>query len=140
MSMSSRAGARDARARLAAARGNEAELQAQVCELLNLYGWKWHHETDSRRTTAGWPDLFAVHPVTGWTLVLELKSATGQVTAAQLDWLYALGMEPPGNRAGHAPWTELPELRRVVALVRPSDFDAVAATILARSRGPALQR
>lgn len=35
----------------------EAELQADVIDLATRYGWDWHHEGDSRRSRAGWPDL-----------------------------------------------------------------------------------
>lgn len=124
-SLSDRAGIRDARARLAAA-VPEHDFQVQVCELLDLLGYKWHHETDSRRSPQGWPDLFAIHPTTGWAIWLELKSAHGTVTSSQLEWLQALGwndgykIDPPN--------------RRLVALCRPADFDDLAKLLTDMAR------
>lgn len=72
-------------------RMTEAELQKSVTELLDLYGWKWHHETDSRKSRAGFPDLIAVHE-SGRLLLVELKGhdargRLGKVTPAQNEWL-----------------------------------------------------
>ena len=68
----------------------EAELQAAITEALDLFGWLWHHETDSRKSKEGFPDLFAVHPVTGKAFFAELKSTKGRVTPAQQMWADAL--------------------------------------------------
>lgn len=69
----------------------EAELQSAVTDMLTLYGWKWHHETDSRKSRRGFPDIIAVHP-TGRLLLIELKGydkrgRLGKVTPEQQGWL-----------------------------------------------------
>lgn len=121
--LSQRANVRAARARLAEHEGGtELEYQATITDLLDLLGWKWHHETDSRRTHPGWPDLFAIHP-NGWALWLEVKSATGAITEDQIGWLKALGWNP-----GTA-LTIKPKQRRLIGLARPRDWDALSSTI-----------
>lgn len=67
----------------------EAEWQAFVTDALDLGGWKWHHETDSRKSPSGFPDLFAAHPLRG-LLIVELKTERGRVRPAQTDWLQAV--------------------------------------------------
>lgn len=65
---------------------------AQVIELSRLYQWKVYHTHDSRRSEAGYPDLTLVR---GQRLIYcELKSARGRLTAAQREWLTALGAVP----------------------------------------------
>lgn len=72
---------------------SEVDLQKSVEDLLTLYGWRWHHETDSRKSRAGFPDLIAVHP-SGRFLLIELKGydargRLGKVTDEQLEWIGA---------------------------------------------------
>lgn len=69
----------------------EAELQSAVTDMLDIYGWQWHHETDSRKSRAGFPDIIAVHP-TGRFLLIELKGydkrgRLGKVTDGQRQWI-----------------------------------------------------
>lgn len=85
----------------------EAEFQDTVTEMADRLGWRWHHETDSRRSEAGFPDLVLVHPNHG-VLWLELKTAKGRVRAEQHNWIYAL--QQAGQRA---------------FVVRPADLDAI---------------
>lgn len=68
---------------------SEAQLQNHVIQLAEATGWTWHHETDSRRSKAGFPDLVLVHPSRGvrW---IELKSTTGRVRPDQKRWLETL--------------------------------------------------
>lgn len=71
----------------------EKELQKHLEEMLSQYGWRWHHETDSRKSKAGWPDLVAVRitnrfdatgqPVYPWVLFLEVKTETGKLKPEQ---------------------------------------------------------
>ena len=35
----------------------EGDLQQRITDLCDWLHLKWHHETDSRRTRKGWPDL-----------------------------------------------------------------------------------
>lgn len=75
----------------------EAEWQAFVTDCLDLGGWKWHHETDSRKSKAGFPDLIAVKGEQ--MLALELKTERGRLRPEQTEWLLALS-RIPGCRAG----------------------------------------
>ncbi|WP_147107170.1 VRR-NUC domain-containing protein [Nesterenkonia populi] len=70
---------------------SEGDLQQSVEQLLTLHGWTFHHETDSRKSRRGFPDLIAVHP-TGRLLLVELKGydargRLGTATAEQQKWL-----------------------------------------------------
>lgn len=128
-SMSDRAYARDIRAALAN-RTSEADLQATLVEALELLGWRVHHETDSRRTSPGWPDLFAAHRGSGWWLALELKASTGQVTSDQIAWLHSLTGLELDSRPLTRGWLQVDlERRRLVGLVYPADLDAVLEQI-----------
>lgn len=68
---------------------SEAAFQSRITGLCDLLGLKWHHETDSRRTRKGWPDLFICgrHRV----LIVEVKKdAKAKVTPEQQEWIDAL--------------------------------------------------
>jgi len=66
----------------------EAQWQGVVLDLAALCGWRAHHETDSRRTIGGWPDLYLVRR--GRVVVLELKKVGGKVSDQQRAWLHDL--------------------------------------------------
>lgn len=84
----------------------EAEFQQRITDMCDWLHIKWHHETDSRRSKAGFPDLVLCGR--GGVAVVELKSDKGRVSAAQEEWLDAL------NSGG------------VTAMVwRPSQWEAV---------------
>lgn len=65
----------------------EKEWQTQVMALLKYRGYRTYHTHDSRRSTAGFPDVVAVNAAKRDTLVLELKTERGKVSAEQLAWL-----------------------------------------------------
>jgi hypothetical protein len=65
----------------------EAEFQKKVTDLCDWLRLKWHHETDSRRSKAGFPDLVIVGEV---VLFVELKTERGKVTFEQNEWIDAL--------------------------------------------------
>jgi len=67
----------------------EAQFQQKVTDLCDWLGLKWHHETDSRKSKKGFPDLVIAGP--GGVLFAELKSQKGRVSAAQRGWLSTLG-------------------------------------------------
>ena len=67
-----------------AARMTEAQLQATVQQVATLYGWTWHHEVDSRKSRAGFPDLVLVHPRKRICLVRELKTERGRFRPKRL--------------------------------------------------------
>lgn len=62
----------------------EAQFQQQITDLCDWLGLRWHHETDSRKSKKGFPDLV----ICGQRLIfVELKSEKGRVTKAQQEWL-----------------------------------------------------
>jgi hypothetical protein len=71
---------------------------AQVIELAQWYRWKVYHTFDSRRSTAGWPDLAmtrsGIRNNPARLVLAELKSAKGRLTPEQMDWLFTLGQVP----------------------------------------------
>ena len=67
----------------------ESEFQTAVVELARWTGWLVFHDYDSRRNTAGFPDLVLVHPQRG-VLFCELKTEKGVVSGAQQRWLDTL--------------------------------------------------
>jgi hypothetical protein len=97
----------------------EADFQKKITDLASLLNLKWHHETDSRKSPKGWPDLVISGPE--HVLFVELKSEKGRVTAEQAEWLDAL------DRAGGN-----------VYVWRPSMWDDIEKTLrrLAQAKGP----
>lgn len=93
----------------------EAQLQDTIVEALDLFGWLSFHDNDSRRNRAGFPDICAVHPRTGWLLFYELKSHRGKLRPAQEMWISALAAA--GRKPGGA--------RIVCREVRPDHLDQV---------------
>jgi hypothetical protein len=77
---------------------SEREFMVQVIELAQWYRWKVYHTFDSRRSTAGWPDLAMTRAGTlnnpARLVLAELKSTKGRLTLEQMDWLAALGQVP----------------------------------------------
>lgn len=83
----------------------EAELQRTLIKLAGYLGYLTYHNPDSRRSTAGYPDLHIVGH--GLSFLAELKSATGPVRPAQDTWLEQLTQV----KTWHA------------GLIRPADLD-----------------
>lgn len=67
---------------------SEKDFQARVVALAKKCGWMTHHHFDSRRSSAGWPDLVLCKPPA--LLFVELKIEGQKPKAAQLVWLTAL--------------------------------------------------
>jgi hypothetical protein len=68
---------------------SEEDFQQQITDYCDLLGLKWHHETDSRRTRAGWLDLV----IAGNRVIFaELKSDKGKITTEQQQWIDRLAM------------------------------------------------
>lgn len=63
----------------------EKQFQQAVLELFSVYHWRTYHNPDSRRSTAGFPDLVCVHPKLG-VVFLELKREKGRISPAQIEW------------------------------------------------------
>lgn len=63
---------------------SEDAFQRRITDLCDWLHLRWHHETDSRRSKRGFPDLVIV----GYRVIfVELKSDTGRVSFDQLGWL-----------------------------------------------------
>lgn len=90
----------------------EKEYQQQIVDLCKLLHLRYYHTHDSRRSTAGFPDLVIVGE--NQTIFVEIKTQTGKVRKEQREWLTALAHS--GQKA---------------YLWRPSDFNAVTRTLVA---------
>lgn len=93
----------------------ERQWQGNVEDLLRLYGWRWYHTHDSRRSNPGYPDLTCVHALARRVLFLELKTEKGRATAEQNAWINDL------RAAGQA-----------AHIVRPRDLDLVHSLLNTR--------
>ena len=60
----------------------------------------WHHETDSRRSKKGFPDLVISGP--GGTIFAELKAQRGKITPDQQAWIDSI------NNSGGECWVWRP--------------------------------
>ncbi len=89
-----------------ALRLTEAELQQKITDRAEALGWLVYHTYDSRRSSAGFPDLFLCRG--SRALAIEVKSERGRVSPAQDGWLGALGLTKVET------W-----------LVRPSDWSLI---------------
>lgn len=67
---------------------SEGTLQKRVRDLAIVYGWKFYHTHDSRRSDAGWPDCCIGRD--GKFLVRELKRQREKPTKDQREWLAIL--------------------------------------------------
>lgn len=76
---------------------SETELMESLATELRLRKWKIAHfrpaqdragrwSTPVQYDAEGFPDLIATHPI-GGVLACEVKSATGTLSTAQVDWL-----------------------------------------------------
>ena len=101
---------RDA-AELVAEHMTEVELLEQVKTVAHAFGWNLYHTYDSRRSTAGFPDLVLVRPPR--VIFTELKRQNGRLTIPQ------------------EMWGEVLEQCRGVAyyLWRPSDWDDIVEVL-----------
>lgn len=63
----------------------ELEYQRAITGWLAFYRWRFWHETDSRKSPSGFPDLVATNGKT--LLMVELKTAKGRVRREQQQWI-----------------------------------------------------
>lgn len=83
----------------------ERDLQRQIRNMLDQFGWKTAVSWTSIHSPKGWPDLYAVRgPV---FVAIEVKTEKGRLSAHQEAWLAAL-RELPGAA--------------FVGVIRPSDW------------------
>ena len=105
---------------------SETNFQKQVTDLMDLFGWRWHHETDSRKSKAGWLDLLAVRA--GHVVVAELKTETGVVEPEQAVWLaHWRSVEHEVRSSSTRPAGSPPAVQ--VFLWRPSDIDEITRVL-----------
>jgi hypothetical protein len=69
---------------------SEKVWMEQITRVMRLYGWRFYHTYDSRRSVPGFPDLIAVRPPR--LIVVEAKRQSGRVRPEQAAWLQALGV------------------------------------------------
>ena len=65
---------------------NESDFKSSVIDLAKHTGWKWYHNPDSRRSSAGFPDLVLVKPPNVLFVELKMDNPGSKLTADQLDW------------------------------------------------------
>jgi hypothetical protein len=70
----------------------EKQFMAVVMALARENGWEVYHTFDSRRSTAGLPDLLLIKP--GRLIVAELKVGKRRVTREQEKWLQLFATVP----------------------------------------------
>lgn len=89
---------------------SERDYQQTIIEYAGLMGYFSYHDYDSRRSTAGFPDLVLCNGKR--VLYLEVKREIGRVSAVQCQWLDLL------RSAG-----------QTALVVRPSDWPMVKKLI-----------
>lgn len=70
---------------------DEKQWMANVLDLAKMNGFHCYHTYDSRRSQPGFPDLVLVHPFRQRVLFRELKTDSGKISTAQLQWIGILG-------------------------------------------------
>jgi hypothetical protein len=88
----------------------EKQFAAEVEPLFKLYHWKYYHTWNSQHSVPGFPDYCAVRD--RQTIFIELKTETGKITQAQIEWIKALR-----------------KAKQQVFLFRPSDFDSIVKAL-----------
>lgn len=66
---------------------SESDFQKRITDYCDLLGIRWHHETDSRKSKRGFPDLVLCGRE---VIFVELKKETGRVTTEQREWIDSL--------------------------------------------------
>ena len=71
-----------------AAQITEKQWQKTVCDMLDTFGWQWHHARRPLWDKRGLPDLIAARGTR--LLFIELKSMTGKIRPEQAEWIDVL--------------------------------------------------
>lgn len=100
----------------------EDEFAKKIEDTMDWLHLLWHHETDSRKSKAGFPDYCIVGPY--GILFLEIKSSKGRVSPKQQEWIDRLAAADCT-----APPTEaiIPAVRAYIAY--PDDWDRVLSDL-----------
>lgn len=94
----------------------EAQFQQRITDLCDWLGLRYHHETDSRRSKPGFPDLVIVG---NSVIFAELKTERGRVSPEQQTW-----------------HDDLKRADAEVYVWRPSDWDFIADRLAALAGRP----
>lgn len=97
---------------------SEAQFQRRITDLCDWLKLTWHHETDSRRSKPGFPDLVIVGNA---VVFVELKTQSGRLGLEQALWINTLrqaGAEVHVWRPEH--WPEIETRLRLLACVAPA--------------------
>jgi hypothetical protein len=87
----------------------EKQFAAEVEPLFKLYHWKYYHTFNSQHSVPGFPDYVAIREK---VIFIELKTETGKITPAQIEWIKALR-----------------KAKQQVYIWRPSDFDLIVKAL-----------
>lgn len=90
----------------------ESRWQATVERYFRQLGWSTYHTWSSIKSSPGFPDLAAWHPLAGQVVFAELKTEKGKVTVSQASTL-----------------ADLAASGAEVYLWRPSDMDEIMALL-----------
>ena len=96
----------------------EKQFMEAVLDAARSFAWMAYHTFDSRRSTAGFPDLILCKPPNP-VLCVELKTEKGSVTIDQQRWLSALSECIDIQSRVWRP-SDLPEIVRVLSDGRAS--------------------
>lgn len=91
----------------------ERQWMSQVLKMLRLAGWATYHTFDSRRSTAGFPDIIAIKERR--MLAIELKADKGKATPEQIAWIRAFAQVAWVDAFVLRPAEDLSELQALIA-------------------------
>ena len=94
----------------------EKAFMDTILQAAELYGWWTYHTHDSRRSTAGFPDLVLIKPPR--VVFLEVKSERGRLSREQAEVLAMLQECGPGYCRRLSEGVQ-------AAMVRPSDWEQI---------------
>lgn len=97
---------------------SEAQFQRRITDLCDWLKLTWHHETDSRRSKPGFPDLVVVG---NGVVFVEVKTQSGRLSLEQALWVNTLrqaGAEVHVWRPDQ--WPEIEARLRLLASFAPA--------------------
>lgn len=104
----------------------EAEFAKRIEETMAYLGLRWHHETDSRRSKAGFPDYCIVGP--HGVMFLEIKADKGVVSPQQAAWIADLADAEAATGSSYADRGDLGQAVRAY-VAYPKDWSRVFADL-----------
>jgi len=101
---------------------SEKAFMDTILQAAEIYGWWTYHTHDSRRSTAGFPDLVLIKPPR--VIFLEVKSERGRLSREQADVLAMLQECGPLSCRFERDGVS-------AAMVRPSDWEQIVEWLAA---------